>query len=66
MLEKNSQTVEVFNSDIVDLSGIDLSEVSRLSSAILRVSVERVCRELADPGEVAAYFQSSLRTDGED
>lgn len=52
---------ETFSSDVIDLSAVDLSGLDELPSPVLRASVQRVCRELDDGGEVSAYFQSSLR-----
>lgn len=52
---------ETFTSDVIDLSDIDLSQVSKLPSPVLRAAVQRVCEELAGNEEASAYFQSSLR-----
>jgi len=52
---------ETFCSDVIDLNMIDLSGLDRLPSPVLRASLRRVCRELADDAEVSAYFQNSLR-----
>jgi FXSXX-COOH protein len=52
---------ETFSSEVIDLSGIDLSSVDALPSSVLRAAVRRVCAELTDDRETSAYFQSSLR-----
>jgi FXSXX-COOH protein len=58
---KDSGRRETFSSDVIDLSGIDLSVLSKLPSPVLRAAIQRVCEELAGDGETSAYFQSSLR-----
>jgi FXSXX-COOH protein len=50
-----------FNSDVIDLSDIDLSRLGKVPSQVLRSAIQRVCRELASEGETVAYFQNSLR-----
>jgi FXSXX-COOH protein len=60
-LEEDEDRTETFSSDIIDLSGLDLSALDSLPSGVLRASVERVWRELARPGQTAAFFQSTLR-----
>lgn len=52
---------ETFDSDLIDLGGIDLSRLSTLPGSVLRAAVQRVCAELAGDGETLVYFQSSLR-----
>ena len=52
---------ETFCSDVIDLNAIDLSGLDRLPSPVLRASLRRACRELAEDGEASAYFQNSLR-----
>jgi FXSXX-COOH protein len=59
--EEGSDRRETFSSDVIDLSGIDLSALSTLPNSVLRAAIRRVCEELAGDGETSAYFQSSLR-----
>jgi FXSXX-COOH protein len=51
---------ETFSSAIIDLTDIDIAEVDRLPSSVLRAAVERVRAELAADEERTSYFQSSL------
>ncbi len=51
---------EVFCSDIIDLSGIDLATVSRLPGSVLRSAISRVLHELAANSSASASFQSSV------
>jgi FXSXX-COOH protein len=51
---------ELFCSDIIDLSSIDLSAVSELPDTVLRSAISRVLRELASNGGASSSFQSSL------
>ena len=59
--EEDPDRRETFSSDIIDLSGIDLSLLNALPSSVLRAAVQRVCAELAGGEETSAAFQSSLR-----
>lgn len=52
---------EMFSSDVIDLSAMDLLALSEVPSPVLRAAIQRVCRELTDDDEASAYFQSSLR-----
>jgi FXSXX-COOH protein len=55
---------EVYRSDAIDLSDLDLASLDRLPSAALRAAVERIRRELHGDGERSAHyagFRSSLR-----
>jgi FXSXX-COOH protein len=51
---------EVFCSDIIDLSGIDLTRVSGLPDSVLRSAISRVLGELAANSGASSSFQSSL------
>lgn len=51
---------ETFSSAIIDLTDIDLAEVSQLPSSVLRAAIQRVRAELAADEECTSYFQSSL------
>jgi FXSXX-COOH protein len=56
-----------FESDVIDLSGIDLSALSEVPSAALRAAIARVRAELSGDGDesaVYAGFRSSLRASG--
>lgn len=52
---------ERFNSEVIDLSDIDLLALDDMPSAVLRAAVRRVRAELGAEREPSAYFQSSLR-----
>jgi uncharacterized protein len=52
---------EMFSSDVIDLSSLDLQALSEVPSPVLRAAIQRVCGELANDDEASAYFQSSLR-----
>jgi len=60
-LEDSPEKEEIFRSDVLDLSGVDLTGLSELPSDVLRAAIQRVCAELSSDCETAAYFQSSLR-----
>ena len=53
---------ERFNSEVIDLSDIDLLALDDMPrSAVLRAAIRRVRAELGAEREPSAYFQSSLR-----
>lgn len=52
---------DVFDSDIIDLSDLDLTAIRALPNAVLRDAVERVCAELGDDAGTTAFFQSSMQ-----
>ncbi len=62
MVEEDSpEEEETFCSDMIDLNAVDLAGLDWLPSPVLRASLQRVWRELAEDGEASAYFQNSLR-----
>jgi len=61
MNQESPEEDETFWSDVIDLNELDLSGLDRLPSPVLRASLRRVCRELAESAEASAYFQNSLR-----
>jgi FXSXX-COOH protein len=69
---EDQENIVTFESDVIDLSGIDLAALSEVPSAALRAAIVRVRAELSghdDQSAVYAGFRSSLRarrTDGQD
>lgn len=62
MQEANSpDQMELFSSDIIDLSDFDLPAVADLPNSVLRAAIERIRAELASGRETTAFFESSLR-----
>lgn len=64
MAHGEPEEIVVFGSDVIDLSHIDLAELSEVPSAALRAAITRVHRELSASGDksaVYADFRSSLR-----
>lgn len=47
-----------FQSDLIDLSGLDLTAIRSLPNPVLRAALERVCAELGDETEATAFFQN--------
>lgn len=58
--DNNPYGTDAFCSDLIDLSGIDLSALSRLPDSVLRSAIGRVLQELASNVEASASFQSCL------
>jgi FXSXX-COOH protein len=62
---EDRENIVTFESDVIDLSGIDLAALSEVPSAALRAAILRVRAELSGHGDQsAAYagFRSSLPT----
>lgn len=58
--DSESDSADVFTSDLIDLSDVNLAAVRDLPSTVLRAAVKRFCAELADNTETSAFFQNSL------
>jgi FXSXX-COOH protein len=54
---------ETFGSDVINLSEVDLGGISRLPSSVLRASLDRLGRELANSEDIYAGFQNILGTE---
>lgn len=49
-----------FDSDLVDLNGIDLEDLADLEDSVLKDALARLARESKDPGQTTASFSSSF------
>lgn len=54
---------QVFRSELIDLSEMDLADVSRLPNPVLRASLERLFRELASGESVFSGFRNTVSQD---
>lgn len=48
----------IFQSDIIDLSDLDMATVRKLPNPVLRAAIERVCAELSSDAETISFFQN--------
>lgn len=58
--DSESDSANVFTSDLIDLGDFNLTAVHDLPSTVLRAAVKRFCAELTDNTETSAFFQNSL------
>lgn len=58
--DKETDSADVFTSDLIDLGDFNLTAVRDLPSTVLRAAVKRFCAELTDNTETSAFFQNSL------
>lgn len=61
--DRSHRDVQAFQSEILDLSGLDLSQLHAMPRSVLWASLNRICGELARDTEAIAGFRSSLPHD---